>query len=244
MKRTLAPLLLLPASLALESCCCCSGCPESVPLAPEEQALQDAKRRVDMDAMESGLMAVAASPPSSRGLTEKGCPDEEIGAKDSSYRQVLTVDREFLVHLADPDFDASDDDNTDWAWLRSEPLREPSKGTDKYTDDQLSSDRQRHYLAIFDSSDKAAPEVDGSGTFTPGHFDGWLIIVDLMTQQTVCQAQLQARSSPRLADAQEGSIRERQEEADEDFQDQLDTQAQAALERISDQLRITLDWTN
>jgi len=236
-----APLLALFPLLA--GCCCCGG---GTPETPQEAALRREREQQEVEALRAGLLATAASPPSTTGLVERACPDTEIEQKSWSARKLLTVDRDYLVRWTDPEFETAEDADADWAWLRSEALQQVSKGADKLDPSDLHGDRERTYLAVFHSTDKARPRIDGSGAYTPGHFDGWLIVVDLLTTEAICQVQFSAGSSPRITEQAtgEGTIRERQEAVDEDFQEVFGDQATAALERISSHLEVSLDWTN
>lgn len=227
----------------LNGCMCCGGCSSGPPETPAERAAREAETVRLTEGLRVGLATAAANPPATAGQ-EGACPDAEIGTRDYSTRRLLTVDRPYLVRLGDPDFDHTADDRREWEWMRSEVLQEPSRGADKFSDSALRSERQRHYLAVLIPEAEQAPMVAGDGTLTPGHWGGWVAVVDLDAQQEICRARLAADSSPRVQGQLTGSIGEQQTAVDEDFQEVFGVQLEAAVERISDELHVGLDWTN
>lgn len=228
--------------LFAEGCCSCCSCGgDSPPPSPAEVAARQALDTENLLRTREGVLAVAGQGDQD-AREEKACPDAELQNLGYSERNLLTLDQEFLVRLADPEFDATSDDGV-WAWMRTEALQKPSRGPEKYTDDDLSSVRERRFLAVFDADTRTSPVIDGSGNFTPGRFEGWLVVHDLKSQSLICQVRLTADSRLR-GDPGAGSIKDRQKAADEDFQEVFESQGQTALSRITDKLDLDLGWTN
>lgn len=221
--------------------CCFGSC--GTPMTPQQQAQYNAEKGTETALLRDGLAKLTAAPPSLDAPSEVPCPPVAAG---SGAREVLTVDREYLAKLADPEFDGAVDPHPGWAWLRSEALTKPQRGAQKFTAEDLEGDRERVYLAVFQSADARLPVIDGAGAYAPGHYDGWLSVIDVRTQAVVCAAHFSADSSPKMQSEATGpgEVKDRQAKVDEDFQEVFEQQAKLAIERISSDLDVDFGTFN
>jgi hypothetical protein len=148
----------------------------------------------------------------------------------------------------------------DWQWLEDGVLPEvfhPNLYEGSYLEDELrrtiAEVLANRYLAVLRASNRAMPRILKAGvqldvldrrrelrsgqSFTPGVFQGAILVMDIGAASVVCQATLEARSSATIVYRNRTSLglmrQQPSKELRSDFQDRFHEAARASLGRIS-----------
>jgi hypothetical protein len=232
-------------ALTATGCCCALGgrSPEEEERLAEIRAELEEERSAARENALGRAQRVSSIAPlidPSAVVPRRDCPDavveERLGEAPLRHRLPTASYRS----LTDPDGEVAG-----WRWLNHGVVgdwqllrRNASEADDEAR--RNAGARENRLLVVFVDRDRALPRIDeedgllGAGSFTGGHWDGGLYVVDLDEPQVLCSAPFHMESS----DSVDGD-EDFDEALSDDFRGRFETSADEALQGIS--RKITVD---
>lgn len=194
-------------------CVLCCGGPlvalgiQEATMTPEEKAARAAAKQAEMDAgkaVEAGLVALAGKQDAFDPLTwddTKACDDAQITASLGEYgdKTLMLTDFDELDMLArrvggEPDYNAPE---SYFGELRQ--VRMPGDFTASYGYDPDDSDYRSlskfPVIGLFVDLEAIEPTTFDDESFEGGWYDGYMVIVDVSTQEPLCWKRFGAENS-------------------------------------------------
>lgn len=140
-------------------------------------------------------------------LKEARCPDEVIReANRGAPGRLLTVEYDYLSYFVAPYVDPYRGERGRWSPLTTAALRKLDPHAQTGTAEELTDlafsmkalGADLPYWGVLRWLRRQAPRREGE-QFHPGVLEGWLVVVDPVARQRLCQARLSVRSSAEVA---------------------------------------------
>lgn len=178
----------------------------------------------------------------SSGFSEKACdgPAMLALAKEDHQLRLPTVYGPFLARFASANKSDWQEDKGPWAFLTDSTFRghfaQHASDRDAYAVDGTARfikndwQKNRFLIVLWPSDEKSnrLPLLSEKKSFESGIFKGWLVMLDAVGENVVCQKPLSVESSEKVTSGQTFN-KDPQKAIVKDFQDRFEAQIEAAL---------------
>ncbi len=176
------------------------------------------------------------------GMAEKACDGPALLAlaKEDHQLRIPTVYGPFLSRFASANKSDWQEDKGPWAFLTESTFRghfeKHASERDAYALDGTARfikndwQKNRFLIVLWPDDEKAnrLPLLGADKSFESGSFKGWLLMLDSVDANVVCQKQLSVESSEKVTSGQTFN-KDPQKAIVKDFQDRFEAQLEAAL---------------
>ena len=230
-------------------------CKKQLEEAKKKSEAKQQQRIADIKAYYKDLSAVAAAVKPTGQLTLAKCDDALIASRNKTHAfggRLLTVDHEFLSLVTGPaPNEEARKELSAWKWVRSQEisrLRHPDaiSGSSEaiWILEDIERAKKKPFFGVVRTEKRAMPIVpEGTDDFVGGVYKGWIVVVDFASKKAICQAPFSVRNSDEIK-YKEGRFSSEADRAraaaKEDFRENFEAGANAALKKVSGHLRVNL----